>query len=953
MPAFFSRSSLALLFLPVLLSFPKPLSAQIGPYDQSSSGLSWKTMQTEFVKLIYPDYMKPKAQQVANDIEYFSKSVGASYGISRPQQITLILRPEFADPNGFVTLAPRRSEWHAMSTFSPITSALDWYQILSIHEYRHVNQFDNFNKESVKILDYLFGDTGIILASAVSLQPWYFEGDAVWAETNYTDAGRGRLPNFFARLKGILLGSEGIPTYDQFLNGSYRRPLVNQYVYGYILINAGYKRFGENFWGKVIDDVSKFPNPWRLESAFKRVSKMDFKDFYNETFRNLKKEWSDKTPGDWAAKPYSEETNAHVFGEDSYFVSWDLNSFHSIMHRRNGELTKIAEIPYSMELTRVDFSPTHAVYNELRPDWRFGQKSSSDLALIDLKDGSKRIITADQRLYNPHFNADHSAILAVEFSLDKAWKIVELDLDGKLKRSLELQGFDLMEATALSGDTLALIANDKNGYKSFLIASFEKGLITTVIPPSRNTIFGLQSDGKSKILFEGQVDGAQEILLYDHEQKHFSRCTKSPIASYTPAFANAALTYASETPNGLEIKTSDWNGCSKVSLSDLTDYQYLGRASSSSYAAEAPKKLPDLARAPLIKPEQLAEEDYNRFESRAFTPHSWSFFAGRGLGLNLAMDNYLNDFSIDLQLGEEEESSDPYSFLQVDFKMLPVVFSVLADARKRSFEIPKTAVDVEWREMSYGGQLSLPYMYKRGLYNLATEIGHRIEKVKADEYEVDDIKGDSADRNFVRNSSFASLAFLKDHRFRSIQSPLGLSLSLIHDETKEDEGQDIAGNLHSWRNFADLRIYLPGIFDNHGIRLGLSGEKKSTNQNRYEFTAPPANPGEYVLARGYDYELSDEFTKATGDYLLPLAYPDYNLGRWLYIKQIYAVTYYDYSRLVQGEDERILASTGLEAHLETKILRFLPLELGLRYIRKLENQSDHFEGFLSSNLAAF
>ncbi|RYZ50327.1 MAG: hypothetical protein EOP07_23140 [Proteobacteria bacterium] len=107
------------------------------------------------------------------------------------------------------------------------------------------------------------------------------------------------------------------------------------------------------------------------------------------------------------------------------------------------------------------------------------------------------------------------------------------------------------------------------------------------------------------------------------------------------------------------------------------------------------------------------------------------------------------------------------------------------------------------------------------------------------------------------------------------------------------------------------------------------------------------------MARGYDYEVSDEFSKATADYVFPVAYPDYNLGRWLYIKQIYGVAYYDYSRLVQGEDDSILASTGLEAHLETKVLRFLPLEFGLRYIRKLDNASDHFQGFISSNLATF
>ena len=127
--------------------------------DQSSSEVSWESIENDFVKVIYPRSMQAESVYIANLVEHYSHQVGLTYEIQTPKRFTLVVRPEMAEPNGFVTLAPRRSEWFASSTFSTFVGASEWYQTLAIHEYRHVIQYDHFKRSTVKWLSYAFGDT--------------------------------------------------------------------------------------------------------------------------------------------------------------------------------------------------------------------------------------------------------------------------------------------------------------------------------------------------------------------------------------------------------------------------------------------------------------------------------------------------------------------------------------------------------------------------------------------------------------------------------------------------------------------------------------------------------------------------------------------------------------------------------------------------------------------------
>src|SRR5690606_19528328 len=100
---------------------------------------------------------------ISNLVQYYSTRVGLDYGVQKPKQFPLIIRPEFAELNGFVTLMPRRSEWYTSATITPVIGALNFYQALSIHEYRHIVQYDYMKKSTNKFAYAIFGEFGLAL----------------------------------------------------------------------------------------------------------------------------------------------------------------------------------------------------------------------------------------------------------------------------------------------------------------------------------------------------------------------------------------------------------------------------------------------------------------------------------------------------------------------------------------------------------------------------------------------------------------------------------------------------------------------------------------------------------------------------------------------------------------------------------------------------------------------
>ncbi len=163
----------------ILLFMLTPLfaQAQLINLNQSDSDIHWKEIDSKNFKIVFPDYLEDRAQYTLNLLEYYRPKVSESYKYL-PEKINIIIRPEMAGPNGFVTLAPRRSEWFNNSSITPIVGSLEFFQSLAVHEYRHVVQIDYLSQGRTRWGYYLFGESFLGLLINIVMPNWYFEGDA-------------------------------------------------------------------------------------------------------------------------------------------------------------------------------------------------------------------------------------------------------------------------------------------------------------------------------------------------------------------------------------------------------------------------------------------------------------------------------------------------------------------------------------------------------------------------------------------------------------------------------------------------------------------------------------------------------------------------------------------------------------------------------------------------------
>ena len=171
-----------------------------------SPKVKWKKIDTEHFRIIYPDGFNNQGQRMANTLEKLYSPVSKSLGREPIKKTPIVLQSHHSVANGFVTLGPRRSEFF---TTTPQNANLlgnnDWLDMLAVHEFRHVVQFDRSRTGFTNFLYYLLGEFSQNAVASGTVPSWFWEGDAVNIETALTASGRGRIPYFSRAFKANLL----------------------------------------------------------------------------------------------------------------------------------------------------------------------------------------------------------------------------------------------------------------------------------------------------------------------------------------------------------------------------------------------------------------------------------------------------------------------------------------------------------------------------------------------------------------------------------------------------------------------------------------------------------------------------------------------------------------------------------------------------------------------------
>src|SRR5690606_17495273 len=86
--------------------------AQVFDNSQSHFNIKWKQINTSNFVLIFPEEFTDEAPQLAGQLDHFLDQVNRNF--ERPsRKMTFIIQTNHLQPNGFVMLAPRKSELYS------------------------------------------------------------------------------------------------------------------------------------------------------------------------------------------------------------------------------------------------------------------------------------------------------------------------------------------------------------------------------------------------------------------------------------------------------------------------------------------------------------------------------------------------------------------------------------------------------------------------------------------------------------------------------------------------------------------------------------------------------------------------------------------------------------------------------------------------------------------------
>jgi hypothetical protein len=210
---------------------------QIFSTAQNPLSVKWNYISSGGFKIIYPAELEKEAQRMANTLPFIYTKIGVGLR-QQKTAIPLLLQNRGTVANGFVQLAPKKSEFYA--TPPQFFDSQDWLNNLAVHELRHIAQFDKLTGMQA----HPFPELVYFAYFGAGIPTWFFEGDAVVNETALTYSGRGRQPNWIMPYRASILEGKKI-SYSKAYFGSNKDVTPGYYQTGYLMVSDMKEKYGQ------------------------------------------------------------------------------------------------------------------------------------------------------------------------------------------------------------------------------------------------------------------------------------------------------------------------------------------------------------------------------------------------------------------------------------------------------------------------------------------------------------------------------------------------------------------------------------------------------------------------------------------------------------------------------------------------------------------------------------
>lgn len=919
---------LPVFYLLVLVGILK-ISAQsaIGVHP---SIIKWKNIDTENVSVIFPEGQEKEATRIANVIDLINKNYSQSVGNSS-KKIDLILQTNQVVSNGFVGLAPFRSEFFATPfQNNTLLGTTDWLDTLSIHEYRHVQQFLNSRRGFTKFMSYLQGQRGWGLALNLSIPNWYLEGDATIAETIYSQNGRGRTPRFYSEQRALFLDHKDY-SYQKARNRSFKDIVPDQYPLGYTIINYTRKLYDHNIWAKIVADAGSYRSIiYPFSGALKRHTGYRAPELYKKSYEQLKQNWLAEldtlklTPTTRISKPAKRTVtnyrNAHYLNDGTIVaVKSSFKNTPHLVHIKDSIEIKLTDIGIEPE-GFISENNHKIAWTEFRSDLRWANRNYTVIKSYDIDTKIKKTITTRGKFFSPHFSSDGSQIVVVESNenLNKSILILNSE-DASIHLKIKIPENAHPSFPKWTTDDSAIVYLLKQDSKvAFFKHHITTSKTTQITPWTINTI-GNYNLSDTAIYFNAGhsgIDNIYKVALNGNQR--LTQLTSVKVGAYTPDIAPdersiimSELTRKGNHISKLAISKSLQKPITPIPATALKRFQI----------ELNPEEKNILDSIPNTKYEITAYKGF----LKGTKLHSWSLNTNASnTTAALEFDNILSDFSASLAVGYNfNENKTSYNGSIFYGKYFPV-FSLSATSQSRSapqqfiFNQEEGIGTIAFDEHIIGSGITIPLNWVTGNYrtvlNTSFSYQHRF------------ISNSQLLNNFNLGTVSSRLQFSNARRtaLQNLAPRWSQLLDISFQRSVTNQSASLFRALASF-NF-------PALLPNHSLNLEAEFQNENLT-NSYQFI------DRFQYARGFPALVSDQALRISANYQLPIAYPDWGFGGITYFKRIKANLFYDYSQAqIQLNNSNILASsTGFELLFDNVFLNTLPLTFGIRNSYKINN----------------
>lgn len=893
------------------------LKAQILDGGQNPPGIKWRQINTENFQILYPSPLEKEAQRMANTFDYMINKISRSLN-KKPRSITIILQNQTVESNGFVQLAPRRSEFYA--TPGQEFDYQDWLNSLAIHELRHVVQFD---KLTGGMKAPLFESLAFAIFG-ISLPAWFFEGDAVLTETILSKAGRGRQPSWEMPLRANLLNGRDF-SYSKNYLGSYKDRTPGYYPLGYFMVGKIRRDHGPLILDTLMHDIARNPGRFfNLSYTSKKYTGLTTKQWHDATLAELKKLWTKQREQTPATLYPGINIRRDTIPED-YLLPKRINNQEIIALKRSkintAALVKVDNEGKEKILLRIgvqqeahlDYAAGKIIWDELREDLRYGKRNFNVICTYNLQTKKYQQITHRSRLFSPTLSPNGQKIAAIEVNFSNQMTLVELDA----KTGAEIARYANLDSGILqtpqyhaSGKRIVYLSVTQLG-KAIEEVNLETKEVRIKLPYQPQLIARPTYAGDD-ILFKAHYNGIDNIYRLNI-QGNITQLTEAAFGAFYPSFDEASqqLIFSNYQLNGYDIAELHKKDFAETPQAELKNHFI-------DYAKPLIAKEGDPIDFNKIPHRDFSSRPYGTFR-HLFNFHSVVPNLGTNLftddwkiGLKAVSNNLLNTF--DFYGGYAYDSGLRGSEYQIGFTykaLYPILNVNYIDKPRRAFvAYNNIAQEVNWREQETEFNVNVPFRYNK--LSLHANLGLEFSTSYTSRYSIQSQPDQVPIIEYIAFPMRYGFYYSQNSRrsTRDLAPRWGHNYRIDYRHFPFDS--QIEGDLLSIKSI----FYTPGLFRNHSFSASLNWQQNTGSAfDKFAIDIPTVS--------GFNRLTNTDPLKNTIllDYRFPFAYPDWELGPFAYIKRFSAGFFADFENITANKNN-LPRTYGVELSTDVNLLRF-------------------------------